>query len=470
MPIVRLVAEGVGPFERLDLDLSDGKGNPHLGPHILAGVNGCGKSTALHTLAWVMDRGRWGFPYDDWQHALAGYADSRGLLLIKPPGFDPYIQACTKRETGRPGNNLRAWVRSELPGAISDSRMWEEETPGDLAPPGGRYSWLADVGPVIRGGRNLFNIAAYAPSRSLKYLPNPYLSKALPQAFEDCLAFESTVRNEAIQAWLLGLYSKRAIARERKQPTGEYTRSLERFESSLELIYGQAIAFEVDLEPTLQPRLRVLGQSLNFSQLPEGARGTVGWLADFMMRQDLVQWNPELKGKRPGILLLDEVDAHLHPLWQRRLLPAMRAALPDVQIIVTSHSPFVISSCPGSRVHVLELEANGRAHARPPVDAPIGESIATTLKEIFGVESRFDVQTEKELNEWYELKRDEANKRLSRKETTRLKELQDTLSARSEELRALVAPAILSPEVVRSLKSGGNGPTRTREAGRRASH
>ena len=37
MPIVRAIAEGVGPFDKLDLDLSDGKGNPHLGPHILAG-------------------------------------------------------------------------------------------------------------------------------------------------------------------------------------------------------------------------------------------------------------------------------------------------------------------------------------------------------------------------------------------------------------------------------------------------
>ncbi|MGA2736529.1 MAG: hypothetical protein ABSG65_03660 [Bryobacteraceae bacterium] len=42
MPLLRLIAEGVGPFERLDVDLSDGKGNPHLGPHIFAGVNGSG--------------------------------------------------------------------------------------------------------------------------------------------------------------------------------------------------------------------------------------------------------------------------------------------------------------------------------------------------------------------------------------------------------------------------------------------
>jgi ABC-type transport system involved in cytochrome c biogenesis ATPase subunit len=57
MPLLRLIAEGVGPFERLDLDFSDGHGNPHLGPHILAGVNGSGKSTALRAVAWTLHRG-----------------------------------------------------------------------------------------------------------------------------------------------------------------------------------------------------------------------------------------------------------------------------------------------------------------------------------------------------------------------------------------------------------------------------
>lgn len=40
MALTQLVAEGLGPFDRLELDLSDGAGKPHLGPHIIAGVNG----------------------------------------------------------------------------------------------------------------------------------------------------------------------------------------------------------------------------------------------------------------------------------------------------------------------------------------------------------------------------------------------------------------------------------------------
>lgn len=165
-----------------------------------------------------------------------------------------------------------------------------------------------------------------------------------------------------------------------------------------------------------------------------------------------MQWAPGLGDKRPGVLLLDEADAHLHPLWQRLLLPAMRAALPDVQILITSHSPFVISSCPNSRVHVLELDEAGVATARAPVDSPIGESVTTTLKEIFGVESRFDVITERELDEWNSLKKREVGGTLSARNKSRLKELTVTLAARSEELRSIVAsPQTIPATLLHSL-------------------
>jgi len=302
-----------------------------------------------------------------------------------------------------------------------------------------------------------FNVAAYAPSRNLKYLENPNITQVLPSQDEKALAFESTVRNEAIQAWLLSLYSKRAIAKERRQSGAEYTRTLDRFAAALQLLYGENVRFQVDIEPSFQPRLCVCGRILNFSQLPDGIRGTVGWIADFMMRQDVAPWRSTLGGKRPGVLLLDEVDAHLHPLWQRKLLPAMREALPDVQIIVTSHSPFVISSCPGARVHVLETDDRGCAHNRPAVESPIGQSVLTTLQEIFGVDSRFDVQTEAELAEWNSLKRKAVSGQLSKDESGRLTELTRVLSERSEELKSLVAAPLTIPKpVLQELLQGSS--------------
>src|SRR5438128_629423 len=89
MPLTRLIAEGVGPFDRLELDLSDGNGNAHLGPHILAGVNGSGKSTVLRTIAWVLAEGRGGFDYEQWSHCTSGQ-HSRALVLFGIPGLKPF--------------------------------------------------------------------------------------------------------------------------------------------------------------------------------------------------------------------------------------------------------------------------------------------------------------------------------------------------------------------------------------------
>ena len=458
MPLLRLIAEGVGPFERLDIDLSDGKGNPHLGPHIFAGVNGSGKSTVLRALACVLSGRDSGFPYEEWGHLLTGYSRSRVLTIVQPPGAPPRIRGWA-RDNGEISDEFISWVTSALPDTagrrvIETSSPWlpqRDERPG---------VWLLyPLSAEIDRATPRFSIAAYSPTRALRHIASPDMTKTLADGGQDSLAFESTVQNESIQAWLLSLYSRRAIARERHQSGEEYTRSLGRFEKALQLIYGESVSFEVEIEPTFQPRLKVMGRSLNFSQLPDGVRSTVAWIADFMMRQDLFKWDPRLNGKRPGILLLDEVDAHLHPLWQRRLLPASREVLPDVQILVTSHLPFVISSCPNSRVHVLELDQDGHAHARPPVDSPIGESVTTTLKEIFDVDSRFDVLTEKQLDEWNTLKKREATSSLSAADKSRLKKLTETLAERSEELRSIVASPLTIPQsVLRSLTAAGTKP------------
>ncbi len=425
MPLLRLIAEGVGPFERLDLDFSDGHGNPHLGPHILAGVNGSGKSTALRAIAWVMNRPNCGFNHTEWDHFLAGHAFSGALAEVQNPSGSRFTRACAT-------DNVQTWIKRSLyPGSESGiGRLLGMPLPPEH---GSHAAWFQTQS--VREITVFF--AAYAPSRALRHLERLERAEMPNDPYGNCLAFESTVDNQGIQAWLRDLRSRSAIAKETGKPSQRYERSLERFQTALGLVCGQGVHYEVEIEPTLQLRLRAFGQSLNFSQLPDGVRNTVGWLADFIMRQDLMEWDPALGGKRPGILLLDEVDAHLHPRWQRTLLPAMRQALPDVQIIVTSHSPFVISSCRGARVHVLDLK-DGRASLVRSEDVPFGESVTATLREIFGISSRFDVDTEKKLEEWNELSRQAAAGRLSRGDKQRLEKLTTKLAARSEELRSIV--------------------------------
>ena len=64
-----------------------------------------------------------------------------------------------------------------------------------------------------------------------------------------------------------------------------------------------------------------------------------------------------------AIVLIDEIEAHLHPRWQRTVVPLLRSALPRCQFIVTTHSPLVVASTRRGEVQVLEVAEDGSVQA-----------------------------------------------------------------------------------------------------------
>jgi energy-coupling factor transporter ATP-binding protein EcfA2 len=484
--LTRLVGEGIGPFKSFDFDFSDGNGKPHPGPHIFAGVNGSGKSTILRTLAWLVaskssDSIPDGFQWKEWEHLTQGYTVSRAIAVIAAADGKVHKLPRTTDITKGWESRLDQWVRTLLPtservppGSVELSFPGLSKTDYLYSPQNWseiRASWseirrLLDVSMSAqtetlkeKPKKTIeFLTAAYGPSLLLKHLPQVNLSVQIEHFKKNALSFQATVQNEEIQSWLLNLYSKRAIAKERGQDLSKYSKSLERFENALTLICGQDIEFTVDIEPSLQPRLLMYEKRLDFSQLPDGVRSMVGWLADFLMRMDAYdQWvakESERIDETGRMLLLDEIDTHLHPQWQRRILPSIKQALPDVQVFATTHSPFVIASCSSARIHVLEVDDNGVARNRPAIDAPVCESILATIKDIFGVSSRFDIETEKLLDEWNELDRGQAVGSLSSKEEQRMAELTENLSSKSKTLKQIVSPKVsIDDSLLASLKS-----------------
>ncbi len=140
-----------------------------------------------------------------------------------------------------------------------------------------------------------------------------------------------------------------------------------------------------------------LGDSIiDFDPLPEGLKSISSWLSDLLMRLERMRWKDATPvHKRAFLLLLDEIDVHLHPAWQRKLLPAVQRLFPNAQIIASTHSPFVVASLGDGAVIELTLDERGRSHAEPPVPAPLEMSYSHTLRRLFGIESDFDVETEK---------------------------------------------------------------------------
>ena len=201
----------------------------------------------------------------------------------------------------------------------------------------------------------------------------------------------------------------------------------------------------------MQPCLLFEGRKLNFSQLASGFNATIGWVVDYLWRRDTFDWPEALVKSKPGLLLIDEIETHLHPQWQRRILNGIRAAFPNTQIIVTTHSPFVVSSCPEARVHVLKLDAKGKAYLAGSIDHPEGASVATTIRSVFDIASQYGPEIEAELRQWNELKKRDHVGKLSAKEKAELKTRTKELARRGEELALLVHEPLLSDPLIEEL-------------------
>ena len=136
------------------------------------------------------------------------------------------------------------------------------------------------------------------------------------------------------------------------------------------------------------------------------------------------------------VFLLDEIESHLHPVWQRRILPAFQRLFPKAQIFVATHSPFVISSLNHGWIHRLTLEEGGTVRALPPMSASAGGSYISVLEEIMGLEEWYDPDTEKLLGDF----RAERDKVFRGDFAAKAKAVQlaDRLGNRSMELRYLM--------------------------------
>ncbi len=103
--------------------------------------------------------------------------------------------------------------------------------------------------------------------------------------------------------------------------------------------------------------------TLKVSQLSDGIRNSVGLAADIAYR--CIKLNPHLGIAAPrectGVVLIDEIDMHLHPEWQQTVVPDLLGAFPNIQFIVTTHSPQVITSVEAKCIRILHPVINDKS-------------------------------------------------------------------------------------------------------------
>lgn len=116
-----------------------------------------------------------------------------------------------------------------------------------------------------------------------------------------------------------------------------------------------------------------------FSQLSDGQRNIFALVGDLARRAAVL--NPHLGDRvlaeTPGVVLIDELDLHLHPNWQRRIVDDLRRTFPSVQFIATSHSPFIVQSLRAEELRSLDTE---------PIPQTDNLTLETIAENLMGVE------------------------------------------------------------------------------------
>ena len=135
--------------------------------------------------------------------------------------------------------------------------------------------------------------------------------------------------------------------------------------------------------------------TLSVLQLSQGEKSLLALVGDIARR--LVLLNPSLDDplKGNGIVLIDEIDLHLHPKWQQTIIPNLLNTFPNVQFIITTHSPLVLTTVHHTCIRILK---DGKIINTDI--GTLGEESRTTLEDIMHVDSRPDDKMSQQLQEY----------------------------------------------------------------------
>ena len=141
--------------------------------------------------------------------------------------------------------------------------------------------------------------------------------------------------------------------------------------------------------------------------LSSGTEGTLLWIRWLVLK--MVHHYEFERGweKKPAILLIDEIENHLHPTWQRRVIPALLEHFPGLQIFATTHSPFMVAGLKAGQVHLLKRDTNGVVTATTNERDVIGWTADEILRTMMGVDEPTDQLTVDRANRLRQLREKE---------------------------------------------------------------
>lgn len=442
MRIEKLYASKIGVFEELEVEFEPTADNSLAEVHILTGANGSGKSTILYLLALFFGYQDGAYKRfrdkDSFCEAIIGGEIAQNRLIQPTNEANMVVPSKSFLDETRPITHLANYTGHTNNTQKNILHYSSGNHQQSIA-----YSYFQknqqyQANNKLQQSKFDFIVLSYSGNRNVASVALQGIIEPQHNPFENALSFQNSTNPNQIVQWIANTITKIALARSRNDiaKAEKLQNNLTQITAAVTQVSGYEIEFELEDDP-LNVVLKIHGNVIEFDVLPDGLKSIISWIADILMRMDRIAWVDDRDiFDREFILLLDEVDIHLHPSWQRKILPMVQKLFKNAQIFVSTHSPFVVASVENAWIYKLESE--GGVSKLTGVDkAKSGFSFGYILEEIFGIDEEFDIQTEEEFKEFYTVKDELLNGQAGNEE--RFLELAKKLADKSLEVKNIVA-------------------------------
>ena len=349
--------------QRQVLDLTGDDGAP-IQWSLLIGENGTGKTTLLESLAWMC-------PVPDEEDPSAGRTAASGIQALTEGPLNPALP--------RAGDELLETLHRE---AQAEARISARLTFGKVGFRPGTEPGDGNVSSSLINLETNLSFGEVGELQDLKSASSPSIED-LPQAFIDPLIvayganrFLGKQNSEDFNASdpsdhrRLSEFSELCDVEELlmdldyaayANPSGPESRVLASLKGAISKILPEEPAVEIIIHP---PDVLGTGRRsgvhantftglVRMSALSLGYRSTAGWVIDFASRLFRRYSESPDPLSEPAVVLIDEIDLHLHPLWQLRIIRDLSELFPSTQFIATSHSPLIVQVANNSKLILL---------------------------------------------------------------------------------------------------------------------
>jgi energy-coupling factor transporter ATP-binding protein EcfA2 len=327
--IKKLTLKNIGPFENLELTFDKNW-------NILLGDNGVGKSTILKAIATVIC----GSDASSYAYRLIKSGQNDATIILETEDiFDnsnenesydgkqkAYIAKIFK--TGRDKAEIERYVRP------LDAENWLV-----LAfPPLRTVSWIRPAGPQPDGSKI---------SVSEDMLP--------------IIAGETDPRMDKLKQWVVNQYFKSTDKNKSDEEKNIYKKQLDRFAQIIDDLTPNLLVKDLEINTdTFEVSITTEDGKIPIEAISQGTLSLISWVGILMQRLYEVFGEEDDPLLQHAKVIMDEVDAHMHPQWQQTLIYNLKKVFPNVQFIVSTHSPFVVGGMNPEQVFKFARNEEGK--------------------------------------------------------------------------------------------------------------